>query len=86
MISSSISCGPDYAESKPFKAKIILFLGSELTKDARSYREVVMVGDRTLDIVAGHNAKMAGILFDPDKLIKADVCAEQIVQNLNAIK
>ena len=46
----------------------------------------VMVGDRTLDIVAGHNAKMAGILFDPDKLIKADVHAEQIVQNLNAIE
>ena len=46
----------------------------------------VMVGDRTLDIVAGHNAKMAGILFDPDNLIKADVHAEQIVQKLNAIE
>ncbi len=46
----------------------------------------VMVGDRTLDIIAGHNAKMAGILFDPDKLIKADVHVEQIVQNLNAIE
>lgn len=46
----------------------------------------VMVGDRTLDIVAGHNAKMAGILFDPDNLIKADVHAEQIVQKLNVIE
>lgn len=46
----------------------------------------VMVGDRTLDIVAGHNAKMAGILFDPDNLIKTDVHAEQIVQKLNAIE
>ena len=29
-----------------------------------------MVGDRTLDIEAGHNAGMAGILFDPDDLIE----------------
>lgn len=31
--------------------------------------QAVMVGDRDLDVMAGHNAGMAGILFDPDDLI-----------------
>lgn len=34
-----------------------------------SKKTAAMVGDRTLDIEAGHNAGMAGILFDPDDLI-----------------
>lgn len=44
--------------------------------------ESVMVGDRSLDIEAGHNALMAGILFDPDKKIPTTLEVEQRVQNL----
>lgn len=46
----------------------------------------VMVGDRLLDIQAGHNAKMAGILFDPDKMIAEDTKAQQVVVSLVEIK
>ena len=41
-----------------------------LDKHAVDRREAVMVGDRNLDIDAGHNAHIAGFLFDYDQLIK----------------
>lgn len=47
--------------------------------------ESVMVGDRNLDIEAGHNALMAGILFDPDEMITATLKVEQRVKNLTEI-
>ena len=31
-----------------------------------------MIGDRALDVEAGHNAGMKGILFDPDNIINED--------------
>lgn len=48
-------------------------------------KESVMVGDRSLDVLAGHNAKMAGILFDPDEMIKDDFEVEQRVTSLKQI-
>ncbi|HJF29579.1 MAG TPA: HAD-IA family hydrolase [Ligilactobacillus saerimneri] len=39
----------------------------------------VMVGDRTLDIEAGHNAGLAGILFDFDDLIADHATADQVI-------
>lgn len=48
--------------------------------------KAVMVGDRTLDIEACHNAKISGILFDPDCLIAADACQpERVVRRLSEI-
>lgn len=48
-------------------------------------KESVMVGDRSLDVLAGHNAKMAGILFDPDEMIKDDFEVDQRVTSLKQI-
>ena len=45
----------------------------------------VMVGDRELDIAAGHNAGMSGILFDPDKLLHQDYNADRLVYSLSDI-
>ena len=47
--------------------------------------ESVMVGDRELDIAAGHNAGMSGILFDPDKLLHQDYNADRLVYSLSDI-
>lgn len=44
-----------------------------------------MVGDRELDIAAGHNAGMSGILFDPDKLLHQDYNADRLVYSLSDI-
>lgn len=43
----------------------------------------VMVGDRNLDIEAGHNAGIAGYLFDIDHLIDVTSHPEVQVDNLN---
>lgn len=45
----------------------------------------VMVGDRVLDIKAAHNAKMSGILFDPDNLIIEPSAPEHRIQDMHAI-
>lgn len=45
----------------------------------------VMVGDRNLDIEAGHNAGIAGILFDPDDLIEASVSPERRIKEFNVL-
>lgn len=37
-----------------------------LTRNAIDPSEAAMVGDRDIDIEAGHNAGMRGVLFDPD--------------------
>lgn len=41
-------------------------LNSLLARHRIDPREAAMVGDRDIDIEAGHNAGMRGILFDPD--------------------
>lgn len=41
-------------------------------------KTAAMVGDRTLDVDAGHNAGIAGILFDPDGLIDASLCHPEL--------
>lgn len=38
----------------------------------------IMIGDRTLDIDAGHNAGIAGALFDPGRLIDSRVSHPEI--------
>lgn len=45
----------------------------------------VMVGDRNLDIDAGHNARIAGILFDPDDLIEVTSNPDQTIQDMTEI-
>ncbi|RRK10046.1 HAD family hydrolase [Lactiplantibacillus garii] len=45
----------------------------------------VMVGDRNLDIEAGHNAGIAGYLFDVDHLIHVTSHPEVQVANLNEL-
>ncbi|ETY74159.1 HAD-IA family hydrolase [Lactiplantibacillus fabifermentans] len=45
--------------------------------------QAVMVGDRNLDIDAGHNAGIAGYLFDIDHLIDVTSHPEVQVDNLN---
>lgn len=45
----------------------------------------VMIGDRSLDIEAGHNALMAGILFDPDEMITPTLKVEKRVRKLSEI-
>ena len=45
----------------------------------------VMVGDRVLDIAAAHNAKMSGILFDPDDLIIEPASPEHRIQDMHDI-
>ena len=57
-----------------------------LDKHQIDRKTAVMVGDRTLDVDAGHNAGIAGILFDPDGLIKADSCRpEQQIKTLKEL-
>lgn len=51
-------------------------LNSLVNKYSLDPTKCVMVGDRVLDIEAAHNAKMAGILFDPDDLIIEKVSPE----------
>ena len=42
-----------------------------LQKHQVSLTQAVMVGDRQLDVLAGQNAQIASVLFDPDNLIQA---------------
>jgi len=53
-----------------------------LDKHAVDRSQAVMVGDRNLDIDAGHNAHIAGYLFDPDSLIKVTSHPEVQVASL----
>lgn len=48
-------------------------------------KSAVMVGDRVLDVEAGHNAKMASILFDYDCLIEEDIMPDKRVTKLHDI-
>lgn len=61
-----------------------------LDKHAVDRREAVMVGDRNLDIDAGHNAHIAGFLFDYDQLIKVtsqpELQVTQLVELMPFIK
>ncbi|WP_461239572.1 HAD-IA family hydrolase [Paucilactobacillus sp. N302-9] len=47
--------------------------------------EAVMIGDRNLDVDAGHNAQIAGILFDPDHLITATSQPEQTIRTMTSL-
>jgi len=47
--------------------------------------QAVMVGDRNLDIEAGHNAGIAGYLFDIDQLIQVTSEPEVQVADLNEL-
>lgn len=47
----------------------------------------IMIGDRTLDIDAGHNASIAGALFDPGRLIDSRASHPEInVTNVVGLK
>lgn len=48
-------------------------------------QDAVMVGDRNLDIEAGHNAGIAGVLFDPDDLIHRTVQPEQSIHQMSEL-
>ncbi|AVK63121.1 phosphohydrolase [Lactobacillus sp. CBA3606] len=56
-----------------------------LTKHQVDRSQAVMVGDRNLDIDAGHNAKIAGYLFDVDHLITVTSHPELQVDQLTAL-
>lgn len=72
--------GADNFARKPNPASLNYLCEKYQVNPARA----AMVGDRTLDIEAGHNAGMAGILFDPDDLIK-DCEPDLRVTNLSAM-
>lgn len=72
--------GTDNFARKPNPASLNYLCEKYQLNPARA----AMVGDRTLDIEAGHNAGMAGILFDPDDLIE-DCKPDLRVTNLSAI-
>lgn len=46
----------------------------------------VMVGDRNLDIQAGHNAGIAGVLFDPDDLIEIEEIPERKIHEMTELQ
>ncbi|KRN30411.1 HAD-IA family hydrolase [Liquorilactobacillus mali] len=48
-------------------------------------KEAVMIGDRVLDVEAGHNAGMQGYLFDPDNLIDESVVCDKRVVRISEI-
>jgi len=56
-----------------------------LDKHAVDRSQAVMVGDRNLDIDAGHNAHIAGYLFDSDSLIKVTSHPEVQVVSLTEL-
>lgn len=43
-----------------------------LHKHQINLAKAVMIGDRKLDVLAGKNAQIAGVLFDPDEMIVID--------------
>lgn len=60
-------------------------LNSLITKYDLDLTQCVMVGDRVLDIEAAHNARIAGILFDPDDLIIEPVNPEHRIHKIDEI-
>ncbi|MCT3282907.1 phosphohydrolase [Lactiplantibacillus pentosus] len=56
-----------------------------LDKHQVDRHQAVMVGDRNLDIDAGHNAGIAGYLFDIDRLIHVTSAPEVQVTDLNEL-
>ncbi len=56
-----------------------------LDKHQVDRQQAVMVGDRNLDIDAGHNAGIAGYLFDIDRLIHVTSAPEVQVTDLNEL-
>ena len=47
--------------------------------------ECAMVGDRDIDVIAGHNAGMSGVLFDPDQYYLHFKDAELFVTTLSEL-
>lgn len=45
----------------------------------------VMIGDRNLDVEAGHRAQIDGILFDPDQLIQATSHPESRIEKMTTL-
>jgi histidinol phosphatase-like enzyme len=45
-----------------------------------------MIGDRDIDIVAGKNAGIEGILFDPEQFYTGVACEYQVVKLEDVIK
>lgn len=48
-------------------------------------KKAVMIGDRVLDVKAGHNAGMSGYLFDSDNLIDNSVICDKQVTKISEI-
>lgn len=48
--------------------------------------KAVMVGDRNLDVQAGHNAGIDGILFDPDDLITITETPEHKIHTMQELR
>lgn len=56
-----------------------------IEKNQVNRKKAVMIGDRNLDIQAGHNAQIAGILFDPDNIVDASSNPELQIANYRAL-
>lgn len=59
-------------------------LNALMARNGVKPNEAAMVGDRDIDIEAGHNAHMAGILFDPDGFYP-NVTAQMRVNTLDEL-
>lgn len=53
-------------------------LNALIERNGVSREAAIMIGDRTLDIDAGHNAGIAGALFDPGRLIDSQASHPEI--------
>lgn len=56
-----------------------------IEKNQVNRKKAVMIGDRNLDIQAGHNAQIAGILFDPDNIVDASSNPELQIANYRVL-
>lgn len=56
-----------------------------IKKNQVNRKNAVMIGDRNLDIEAGHNAQIDGILFDPDNIVNVSSNPELQIKNFRTL-
>lgn len=78
---SGFVTGNDDFPRKPDPASLLYLCRKYAVDPAQS----AMVGDRKLDVAAGHNAGMAGILFDADSLIEDTGNPDQRIVSLKEL-
>ena len=61
-------------------ALLALMKRSHLTPDT-----CAMIGDRDIDVIAGHNAGMKAILFEPDGYFTEFAAAELVIRSMKAL-